>query len=45
MSVPADIGVYSTAEARLQYLTARLAIPIHRAALIAGLAFGEGSYG
>lgn len=35
-----DNGAYSTAEARIQYLAGRLALPIHRAALIAPMAFG-----
>ena len=35
-----DIDVFSTAAVRLQHLT-RLGFPIHRAALIAPMAFGE----
>ena len=35
-----DTGAYSTAHARIQYLAGRLAIPVHRAALLAPMAFG-----
>lgn len=35
-----DESAYSTAQARVQYLAGRLSLPIHRAALIAPMAFG-----
>lgn len=40
-----DTGAYSTAQARVQYLAGRLALPIHRAALIAPMAFGVMDHG
>lgn len=40
-----DTGVYSTAQARIKYLADRLALPIHRAAMIAPMAFGVVDHG
>lgn len=39
-----DTDAYSTDAVRLQYLGARFGVPVHRAALIAGLAFGEAAH-
>lgn len=36
-----DTGAYNTGSARCQYLASRFGLPAHRAALVAGLAFGE----
>lgn len=35
-----DTGAHSAAQARIQYLAGRLSLPLHRAALIAPMAFG-----
>ncbi|EQB32259.1 hypothetical protein M529_10680 [Sphingobium ummariense RL-3] len=40
-----DIGAYSTAAARIQYLAARHGLSVHRAALLAPMAFGVAGHG
>lgn len=42
--LPGDNSTHTTSQAQIQYLAVRLALPVHRAALLAPLAFGVVDY-